>query len=132
MALKTSLFALFYVTFVAQCNGQGNEQFIQNDSIQYTLAYVGSQLLDNNQLIPSKWIIVVGIRSKQEKIVKAMKRDEWIRLLSDSNTDWAANLILYALYRKDAVLYNSVIKSRKDWVNLDRDKDVTYWKKILR
>ena len=69
---------------------------------------------------------------RERRIVKSIKKDEWIELLLNNKTDWAANLILYDLYERNAVVFNTVIKSRKDWVTVSKDTDVSYWEEFLR
>ena len=39
-----------------------------------------------------------------------------MRLLADTATDWATNLLLYEKYNRDAFLFTTVIKTRKDWL----------------
>ena len=69
---------------------------------------------------------------RERRIIKSINKEEWIKLLLNNKTDWAANLILYDLYKKNAVVFNTVIKSRKDWINVSKDTDVSYWKEFIR
>jgi hypothetical protein len=64
------------------------------------------------------------------KRIKSLPTEQWLCLLNNPKSDWAANLILYQLYDKDAILF-SKIKKREDWIGFRRDEDIAYWKIFL-
>ncbi len=55
-----------------------------------------------------------------------------MRLLNDSKTDWAANIILYSLYKRSAGVFRAAIKSREMWIDGYREKDIAYWQSFLK
>ena len=59
-----------------------------------------------------------------------MKRKEWLSLLNDETTDYAANILLYYIYNREAIalLYN---RSIKDWRDGMKEDDILYWDKTL-
>lgn len=89
-------------------------------------------LLDNVNM-PSQYIIRVELRKSQRDEVGKLKKNDWILILNNKNTDWAANLILYDICKRDATLiYSSAWKSRSDWILLFKNDDITYWEKFLK
>lgn len=104
---------------------------ISNKHIKYEIVSVGSKLI-NNRLSPSKYLIEVNIPESKKKTIRRLDKKKWLSLLNNNKTDWAANLLLYEFYKKDAVLYIDIITSKTKWVALQKKKDVTYWKKKLR
>ena len=51
-------------------------------------------------------------------------------LLNDETTDYAANILLYYIYNREAIalLYN---RSFKDWRDGMKEDDILYWDKTL-
>ena len=64
------------------------------------------------------------------KRIKSLPTEQWLCLLNNPKSDWVANLILYQLYEKEAILF-SQIKKREDWIGFRRDEDIAYWKTFL-
>jgi hypothetical protein len=118
---------------VAQKMYPAKNSFIKNDSIKYSFAYVSMKMnFTKKTFIPSKHIIEIKLDTLEEDIVQKIKKDEWLTLLSDTTTDWAANLLLYYLHRRDAVQYYVNIKNREYWVLLNQKrKEIRYWQKYL-
>ncbi len=53
-----------------------------------------------------------------------------LNLLQDGGTDWSANLVLYAKYKKDAQSF-LLDETRKDWVLRKRNDDIEFWYEFL-
>ena len=75
--------------------------------------------------------VVVSLREEEENIVKKINREEWIFLLQQNTSDWAANLILYGLYDKDAFIL-SRNNSKELWKQYLKLDDVKYWDRIIK
>ena len=75
--------------------------------------------------------VSVKLTPKQKILVVRMKRGEWLSLLNDETTDYAANILLYYIYNRDAIvlLYN---RSIKDWRDGMKEDDILYWEKRLK
>lgn len=75
--------------------------------------------------------VSVKLTPKQDSIIVRMKRREWLSLLNDETTDYAANILLYYIYNRDAIvlLYN---RSIKDWRDGMKEDDILYWEKRLK
>ncbi|MDJ1495241.1 hypothetical protein QNI19_20040 [Cytophagaceae bacterium DM2B3-1] len=102
-----------------------------NDSIQYTVTRISPKYVGVDRLSSPKNIISVEIGDEDMKLLKSIKRDEWITALHDTKKDWAANLLLYTLYEKDATTF-IIIKTREKWVNTYKEEDIKFWEKILK
>ena len=64
------------------------------------------------------------------KKLKKVKINDWMVLLESKNTDWAANLYLYSLFKRDATQFE-VVKTKEEWRNCCKEKDLEFWKKNL-
>ncbi|MDB5221574.1 MAG: signal recognition particle [Chitinophagaceae bacterium] len=113
-------------------NGQTDISFINNDSVKFSFHFISPSLLDKHR-IPSQHIVRVELSKEKRIKAKELKRADWMRLLNDTTSDWAANLILYDLFRKDATLYWGTDNiSRFYWLYLFRKDDLKYWKRFLK
>jgi hypothetical protein len=130
--MKILLSFLFFGLASQRSHAQNGKALLQNSSIKYQILYIAPQLLDSNRATTSKYIIRVQLKNSERKTVKSFDKAEWMKLLLNDKSDWAANLTLYDLYHKDAMLYNTVIKSRADWVRVSKEKDISYWKALLK
>jgi len=65
--------------------------------------------------------------------LRHLSKEEWMFLLSDKTTDWAANLVLYHLFKKEAFDFAySNIKDRTAWlIKKKYQDDILYWKEYL-
>lgn len=62
--------------------------------------------------------------------LRSLSREQWLGLLDDENTDWAANLILYDIYSHAGLGFYRT--TREDWVVSRKEKDKAWWKKTLK
>ena len=132
LKMKKIFFIINLFLFYSTAYSQSTVSFINNDSMKFSYRFISPSILDKDY-VPSQYIIRVKISGEQRNMVKDFKREYWIRLLNDKATDWAANLILYDLYRKDAtILEGTNLKSRSDWVLQFKKDDITYWEKCLK
>lgn len=99
----------------------------KNKSIKYSILLVSHGMpLTNNG-----YRIEIECTPSQRKLLKNIRADDWIILLDDSTTDWAANLALYEICGREASTYYSPIKTINDWLHLKKT-EVKYWKKYLK
>ena len=75
--------------------------------------------------------VSVKLTPKQKILVVRMKRGEWLSLLNDETTDYAANILLYYIYNRDAIvlLYN---RSIREWRAAMKEDDILYWEQKLK
>ena len=70
--------------------------------------------------------------SKEEEVkVRNITSETWKVLLNNSNSDWAANLILYSIYDKDAFLL-SKYNNRELWSKNLKNEDLDFWNKKFK
>jgi hypothetical protein len=77
-------------------------------------------------------MIQVELSETGKRQLKTLPKTVWITWLQNKSTDWAANLILYDLYQKDAFLYWSLIKKRSAWILAVKEDDLTHWSNTLK
>lgn len=105
-----------------------NVSFVNNDSIRHSII-----LLTCDTCVPISNIgyrVLVQMSKENMKAVKLLSKERWIALLEDKRSDWAANLILYYIYNKDAWLL-SRRDSRDLWVKYLKEEDVKFWDQQL-
>jgi len=105
--------------------------WLQNDSIRFSILPV-----DRRDSIEKCFVFIVCVDFKSYENVKIAERIpplQWIELLNDENTDWAANLCLYNMRFRDAFFYlGDGIRTRKAWLKTNKYReDLDYWSKIM-
>jgi len=105
--------------------------WINNDSIGYHTV-----LEDHRDSVEGRYcfILVVNFTSfEQVKFFKSIPSKQWLELLNNEETNWAANLCLYCLYRRDCASYVvNNIRSAKKWHETMQEKDdMDYWSRLL-
>ena len=75
--------------------------------------------------------VVINLSQEEEDIVKKIDYQDWMSLLSNEQSDWAANLILYYIFDRDSKLLSRV-KSRKEWKKYKKKEDLEFWKLHLK
>ena len=119
------------IFLVLQTNAQSNSEkylFINNNKIKYSIGNIAC-----DTCVPIKSIgyrIFVSLNKKEQKIIKEIDKETWIYLLSNPKTDWAANLILYNLYNRDA-FFLTKYNSRRLWLYILKKDDISFWKDTL-
>lgn len=130
--LKIILNLIFIMTISLRGFSQNKLSFCYNDSIKYSFGLVSMKMINMKEVIPSTYIVVIDLDDKQKMELKNITRNTWLKLLKDTTTDWASNLLLYHLKKRNAIEFYAVIKNRRDWILLKKNKeDLRYWKKYL-
>ena len=63
--------------------------------------------------------------------IRTIKKEQWLQLLQNSATDYAANALLYSLYNRDAIVL-LCHRDIEDWRMSMKEDDINYWKGNLR
>jgi hypothetical protein len=105
--MKAKFVYFISLLFFAQGNvkGQNKMTFIKNETIKFQVLRKRMEFIDSNNIVPSKFLIRVDLNDKQQKKVKTLAKEGWMKLLKDIHINWAANLILYNMYERDAFLF---------------------------
>lgn len=103
--------------------------FIKNQKIKHSIV-----LMSCDTCVPIRNIgyrVIVELNKKNNAIVKKISKENWLKLLNNNCTDYAANLLLYSMYKKDALILskNDGIESWRKYLKKD---DLAYWSKHLK
>lgn len=101
---------------------------IDNDKIKYSIV-----IMSCDTCIPISNIgyrVIINTSKEEEEIVKKLGYQDWMYLLNNEHSDWAANIILYNIFDKDAILLTRV-NSRKKWIKYMKKDDLEFWKQRL-
>ena len=135
--MKKILYIFISIIICTICNAQNtrdssktlkNISFIENSKIKHEIV-----LLACDTCVPITNIgyrVRVVLSENENEIIKKLNYENWMSLLSDNNSDWAANLILYNMYNKDAFLL-ARNDNRVLWITSFKQDDLKYWKKHL-
>jgi len=110
-------------------NKQGKlMNFMTNDDIDYAIV-----LRLDTTTAPFSSNYRVSVENITETDIEKFKKipmETWLQLLEDENTDWAANLILYDIYERDAALLARHVDQNR-WREYMKYEDIDYWKDML-
>ena len=103
--------------------------FINNKRINFSIKKVACDTCF--PIFDIGYRVRVKLTPKQDSIIVRMKRREWLSLLNDETTDYAANILLYYIYNRDAIvlLHN---RSIRDWRAAMKEDDILYWEQKLK
>lgn len=128
--ILTILFFTTTLTLRARINNQGTNtlSFIANSKIKYELVLVAC-----DTCVPIRNIgyrVNLVMTAKQKAIIEKINNKTWLELLENPTKDFAANIILYYLYKKDAIIFFEY-KDIYDWKRARKQNDVKCWKKLF-
>ena len=104
---------------------------ISNDSIHWELLRKSMNFISKDSIDESKFFIKVMDYDKQLDNIKNLDSNSIMMLLQDKETDWATNLLLYAIHFRSADLFFVFrIKTRLEWIEYTKEDDIKYWSKI--
>ncbi len=106
-------------------------QLIRNEDLKFTIWYISPVFNDSEIIVEPNIVIHVSLPQSIKRQLVNISRKEWISLLENKKSDWAANLILYEIYEKNALLFEYV-KKRENWVGVHQREDIEYWKQKLK
>lgn len=140
--MKMKCFILIILTLLmSSCCAQQASRKKEIASITNELSFIGNRRIRFSikkvacdscfPIIDIGYRVRIKLSPKQDSLITKIKKKEWILLLNDSTTDYAANILLYYLHNRDAIvlLYNRNIVA---WRNGMKDDDILYWKKTLK
>jgi hypothetical protein len=126
MKLLTLFLVLFSTSFGQSRNTHNSEKIysINNKKIKYSIV-----LMSCDTCVPIRNIgyrVIVKLKSSEIKTLKKLNKKTWMKLLQNKNSDFAANLLLYKIYSKDALLL-SKNESIDEWREFLKKEDIDYW-----
>ena len=104
-----------------------NLNWIKNDSIKFGIGFVSTKFIDSINFIPSKWVVdIEELDTNKILSLGQLTNSDWLKLLNNDTSDYVANLLLYSLTQKDAIVL--LDEKRNDWVKYGyKKKDIEYW-----
>lgn len=105
-------------------------RFIKKE-VNFDVAIAGALKSRGDSFYQYPKMLVIINKPDTGKIIRRLGRQKLIAELKNClnypEYDWNANLHLYALTGKRAAIF-AVIKTRQEWVEEYREKDIAYWK----
>ena len=116
------LFMLFSLKSFSQID---TTNLFNNDSIKYTIVKVSEK--GNSSLVKVSFhYIKIDISKELKKYLFKLDDGFWLKHLSNETSDWATNLLLYYLYRRDAIVFLRIYTDREKWLRR-KNEDIAYW-----
>ena len=103
--------------------------FINNRTIKYNILLVACDTCAPIHDIGYR--VRISLSAKEDSIIKHISKRQWLSMLTDKKTDFAANLLLYQLYEREAIMFLQ-IKDASDWRLAMKDDDLYYWRRTLK
>lgn len=103
--------------------------FIDNRTIKYNIMLVACDTCAPIHDIGYR--VRISLSAKEDSIIKHISKRQWLSMLNDKKTDFAANLLLYQLYEREAIMFLQ-IKDASDWRLAMKDDDLYYWRRTLK
>ena len=103
--------------------------FINNRTIKYNILLVACDTCAPIHDIGYR--VRISLSAKEDSIIKHISKGQWLSMLNDKKTDFAANLLLYQLYEREAIMFLQ-IKDASDWRLAMKDDDLYYWRRTLK
>ena len=103
--------------------------FIDNRTIKYNITLVACDTCAPIHDIGYR--VRISLSAKEDSIIKHINKRQWLSMLNDKKTDFAANLLLYRLYEREAIVllhYNNA----PEWRQAMKENDLHYWQQTLK
>lgn len=69
--------------------------------------------------------VCVKLSADEDSLIRTIKKEQWMQLLQNSATDYAANALLYSLYNRDAIVLLAH-RDIEDWRMSMKEDDINY------
>ena len=130
---------IFLIMFISSCNAQKIKQndihntnkysFIDNKKIKFKILKIADE--STFPITDIGYRVIIDLDSKENRILEGVKKEEWIQMLRNNKKDYAANILLYYLYKREAAVLLVHIGIR-EWRISMKDDDISYWKQTLK
>lgn len=149
------IIVLFFSILLYRCSTNKNHvqkcslekiNFIQNSKkLEYTILMyqvIDTTVIQENEnrcdtcpiISPfyTAYRIDLELSKRQEKRIKLIDKTCWLKLLENDSSDWAANLVLYYMTKKNAFIFFAGDIKMERWKEYYKQEDVKYWKDNLK
>jgi|GEM_PF-3455724 hypothetical protein len=103
---------------------------LNNDSLKFSFL-IKSSKRSGGLIRNDGYFVTIDFDSIEEEYLKSLKYNEWMKLLQSDSFDWSANLILYCLFEREAMVFTYKTTNRDVWVQRWKNSDIEYWKAFL-
>lgn len=103
--------------------------FIDNRTIKYKIMKVAC-----DTCVPITDIgyrVQISLSAHEDSLISHISKAQWLGMLGSRKTDFAANLLLYRLYEREAIVllhYNNA----PEWRQAMKENDLHYWQQTLK
>jgi hypothetical protein len=107
------------------------DNYLKNGSIKYGVLFTSHNLVNKNSDGANRYRINVEL--PEEAIIYFRSKDSayWITHLTDTASDWATNLIMYFLTKRDASAFYALYINRSAWLPYKKS-DIRDWREKLQ
>ena len=113
----------------ASAKAPSDVSFIDNRTIKYKIMKVAC-----DTCVPIRNIgyrVRISLSAQEDSLIRHISKGQWFSMLSSKRTDFAANLLLYRLYERDALVL-LYVKNASDWRLSMKADDLHYWQQTLK
>ena len=121
-------FALITMTLYSQQDSLESKIF-NNDSIKWDISTVSPSEATLHKDGVIRRYIYMRLTKKERNYLLTKDSAFWFNHLNSEQCDWATNLVLYYIFRKDATEFH-IYNSREKWLKVKKD-ELEYWRKTL-
>lgn len=129
--MRVAFIALFFISCRGTRSIQVDTAFVNNDAFTFKVLSVVKEDSLGDFMYSMYWVDIAFPDYAFRTKLKALPKNKWLQLLENENSDWAANLILYNLYERDAARY-TVVHTREAWMYKRKADEIEYWKAHLQ
>ncbi|MGZ3923981.1 MAG: hypothetical protein ACXVBJ_09440 [Flavisolibacter sp.] len=109
---------------------QSEKSYLTNDSIKYNIVISNNRLLKKQTYTGPRYFVLIEMPKKLKKYFLSKDTEFWMKSLTDTTSDWAANLILYYIYEKDALIMTFIGRGLIKWSAI-RTEEIEAWREFL-
>lgn len=108
---------------------QADVRFIDNRTLKYKIMKVACDTCAPIRDIGYR--VRISLSAREDSLIRHISKGQWLSMLSSNQTDFAANLLLYRLYERDALVL-LYVKNASDWRLSMKADDLHYWQQTLK
>ena len=124
-----SLLFILYAKIYAQADSV-NQNIFNNDSIRYDIAFHTPYMNEMKKNEQAHWRVRIDLSKNQQDFLRSKDSSFWLDHLRNDSPDWATNLLLYCICKKEANMLAYVYNTRKKWMQMKRI-EIADWQKFF-
>ena len=113
----------------ASAKAPSDVSLIDNRTIKYKIMKVACDTCAPIRDIGYR--VRISLSAREDSLIRHISKGQWFSMLSSKRTDFAANLLLYRLYERDALVL-LYVKNTSDWRLSMKADDLHYWQQTLK